>query len=453
MSYPSSVERWRKLVEKYFKPEDVDKALYVINGESGGNPTASGDGGNSIGLFQMNMGGGLGTGSSASQLSDPEFNIRLAAQAVYGGSGWKPWGEGALYQGKPFGALGNNPYPGDTNARKPVASGIKSVPADQSGDGGTFPINTPEETLTPSIFKGIQNKFKTAYGNKTYGGNSYQPTGNFEEDAGYYWNAAQKAYDELSQYQLSSSDVITVDETNGVVTKYKGEDEFGDPIIEVDPVGTKILQRAMINSAQVDRLYSAKQAGLIGTGEASAAAYLASQKERKANAESDYDNYIKRIGDLVAVEDIPRQRALTIADVLSKANAAAKDSGKTYAANWGVSGRPQETDVGPLASSLRTALPQSAPKPYSIPDEAFNPGTSGGIKIPARDPAEILADNGLTSQAPEGAAPAPVTPFPQSSLSSTGPVQPIQPQQIKSLYTPTIPSLAAILQGSKRFSK
>ena len=115
MAYPPEVERWRPLVEKYFKPEDVDKALWVIYHESGGNPQALGDGGASGGLFQLND-YGLGAGMSNEQKFDPETNIATAARAVYGGSGWRPWGEGALYNGKPFGALGNNPYPGSGGA-------------------------------------------------------------------------------------------------------------------------------------------------------------------------------------------------------------------------------------------------------------------------------------------------------------------------------------------------
>lgn len=111
-TYPPEVERWRSLVARYFRPEDVDKALWVIMHESGGNPQALGDGGASGGLFQLND-YGVGAGMTNAQKFDPETNIARAAQAVYGGQGWRPWGEGATYNGRPFGALGNNPYPGD----------------------------------------------------------------------------------------------------------------------------------------------------------------------------------------------------------------------------------------------------------------------------------------------------------------------------------------------------
>src|SRR5688572_17982938 len=116
MAYPPSVERWRSLVAKYFRPEDVDKALWVINYESGGDPGIPGDGGHAIGLFQHNT-GGLASGRSLESLKDPEANIKLAAAAVYGGAegftapqGWKPWGENNLYNGAKFGALGSHPY-------------------------------------------------------------------------------------------------------------------------------------------------------------------------------------------------------------------------------------------------------------------------------------------------------------------------------------------------------
>ncbi len=109
MAYSPNVERWRELISRYFRPADVDKALHVIQWESGGNPDIYGDGSNAVGLFQHNT-GGLASGRSLQALQDPEANIRLAAEAIYGGQGWRPWGEGATYQGKPFGALGSHPY-------------------------------------------------------------------------------------------------------------------------------------------------------------------------------------------------------------------------------------------------------------------------------------------------------------------------------------------------------
>lgn len=117
MAYSQSVEQWRPLVAKYFPPELVDKALYVIQGESGGNPTIRGDGGVAIGLFQIHDGTSISGRPNAEVLSNPEENIKYAAQQLgAAGGNWGAWGEGTTYNGQKFGALGNNPYPGGASS-------------------------------------------------------------------------------------------------------------------------------------------------------------------------------------------------------------------------------------------------------------------------------------------------------------------------------------------------
>lgn len=134
MQYPPEVERWRSTVAKYFRPEDVDKALWVIQHESGGNPGAVGDGGAARGLFQIQDSRNFANRPGAEYLDNPENNIRYAAQELGAGSGnWGAWGEGTSYNGKPFGALGNNPYPG-SNAS--TSGGYPSAPS--TGSGGTM---------------------------------------------------------------------------------------------------------------------------------------------------------------------------------------------------------------------------------------------------------------------------------------------------------------------------
>lgn len=113
-TYSPQVEQWRPLVEKYFPPELVDKALYVIQGESGGNPVITGDGGVAIGLFQIQDNRNFAGRPDSEWLKNPENNIKYAAQQLGAASGrWSDWGEGSSYNGQPFGALGHNPYPGD----------------------------------------------------------------------------------------------------------------------------------------------------------------------------------------------------------------------------------------------------------------------------------------------------------------------------------------------------
>lgn len=132
-TYSPQVEQWRPLVAKYFPPDLVDKALYVIQGESGGNPVITGDGGVAIGLFQIQDNRNFAGRPDAEWLKNPENNIRYAAQQLGAASGkWSDWGEGSSYNGQAFGALGHNPYPGDNG--------------DYSGNSNTW-----DRTMNPEI--------------------------------------------------------------------------------------------------------------------------------------------------------------------------------------------------------------------------------------------------------------------------------------------------------------
>ena len=82
------------LVAKYFPQDQVQNALKVIQGESGGNPQAVGDNypikgeiRPSYGLFQIRT---FPNRPSPEQLMDPEQNVAYAAQ-LYKNQGWNPW--------------------------------------------------------------------------------------------------------------------------------------------------------------------------------------------------------------------------------------------------------------------------------------------------------------------------------------------------------------------------
>lgn len=211
MAYSSLVERWRSLVQQYFKPEDVDKALYVISGESGGNPNIYGDGGHSVGLFQHND-GGLASGRSLTALKDPESNIRLAAEAVYGGQGWGPWGEGRLYKGKPFGHLGRHPYGG--------------VTPPTTGNAGMIPP-TQAQTSSNDAPSFSQQDFQKIVGYDDSGAPIYQ------NDVGSYLDALNKwqAYrrwerDDSSQYYEALINEIGAKIDAGQLKLSQGTAEF-----------------------------------------------------------------------------------------------------------------------------------------------------------------------------------------------------------------------------------
>lgn len=152
MVYPPAVEQWRPAVERIFReegggsfnPADVDKALYVIQWESSGNPDAQSDSGG-YGLMQLND-GGLGEGYSIAQRLDPETNLRVSARAIYGGSGWSPWGEGSEQYNYPydpntgkgrFGSLGDRPYQGGGGSGSTPLGGRSQTTAGITYGGGT----------------------------------------------------------------------------------------------------------------------------------------------------------------------------------------------------------------------------------------------------------------------------------------------------------------------------
>lgn len=128
IKYSPDVEQWRGLVDKHVRlagknPADVDKYLWVISGESGGRADALGDNGVAYGLFQIHGAESIPTRPQGYQLLDPEYNIWFAVNQL----SWADWGENNLFEGRPFGALGLNPYPGNAEP------GTLSAPGNSGG--------------------------------------------------------------------------------------------------------------------------------------------------------------------------------------------------------------------------------------------------------------------------------------------------------------------------------
>lgn len=350
MAYSQSVEQWRSLLSKYFKPEDMDKALYVLQGESGGNPNAISNSGG-YGLFQLND-GGLGEGYTTAQRLDPETNVRVAAQAVYGGSGWAPWGEGTYGQppydpktGKgSFGVLGNAPY---------------------EGGGGSVPV------------------------------------GNYDADINEYFNQAEDAWRRLEAYKKAHPGRISGD--GGVVYLDPNNPAADDDGWVIDMEGTTIMQEALDAEASIDRLVKRREAGIGQSGNDAATAYLNSEKEKSAESTRKYENFVTRIQDLAAMEDLPTARAQAMATALSAANKeTARGSGTFHqmGSGMGLSGRKPLTDFSSFAASLKSTIPAEAPAFREVAAGALEPSQPGGSgsSYPARQtprPEEILASSGI----------------------------------------------------------
>lgn len=102
-SMGGGAEQWRSQLAKVFPADQVNKMLYVIQHESGGNAGAVGDSGHSYGLFQSQ--------SPRNSVATPQQQIEDAYHR-WQARGYKDWGENNSYQGHRFGSLGNHPYPG-----------------------------------------------------------------------------------------------------------------------------------------------------------------------------------------------------------------------------------------------------------------------------------------------------------------------------------------------------
>lgn len=137
--FPASVEAWRPKVQAYFRPEDVNKVLYVIKGESSGNATAKNPNSAATGLV------GIMTNLYPNvNAKDGDASLQWAASRIYGPDGNGPanfsdWGENTHYNGTNFGSLGSPSEYGPGGTGAPIGSA-------PSSDGSTnfgMPWSTP----------------------------------------------------------------------------------------------------------------------------------------------------------------------------------------------------------------------------------------------------------------------------------------------------------------------
>lgn len=93
--WSGDTQDWLPLVEAFFAPEDIARAMEVIDCESGGDPNAKNRYSSASGLFQ-HLGRFWGeradlAGYSGSDIFDPLANVAVASWLVYDGGGWGHW--------------------------------------------------------------------------------------------------------------------------------------------------------------------------------------------------------------------------------------------------------------------------------------------------------------------------------------------------------------------------
>lgn len=92
-------DRWRPLVEEYFRAGDVERAMTIMRCESNGDPDAANPTSTASGLFQHLAsewdGRAARAGWEGADVFDPEANVAVAAWLVYEGGGWGHWNASA----------------------------------------------------------------------------------------------------------------------------------------------------------------------------------------------------------------------------------------------------------------------------------------------------------------------------------------------------------------------
>jgi hypothetical protein len=93
--WSGDAQDWLPLVQAFFAPGDVARAMVVIGCESGGDPNAKNRYSSASGLFQ-HLGRFWGersdlAGYSGSDIFDPLANVAVASWLVYDGGGWSHW--------------------------------------------------------------------------------------------------------------------------------------------------------------------------------------------------------------------------------------------------------------------------------------------------------------------------------------------------------------------------
>jgi len=83
-------EWWRPMVALYFEPEDVERAVCLMEKESAGDPEARNSSTGAAGLMQVMPFWAKKLGYSYSDLFDPGINLWIARQ-IRDDQGWRAW--------------------------------------------------------------------------------------------------------------------------------------------------------------------------------------------------------------------------------------------------------------------------------------------------------------------------------------------------------------------------
>jgi hypothetical protein len=87
---PPKVRRWAPLVSAYFRADDIDRALCLMEHESGGDHRARNTSSGAAGLMQVMPFWAGHFGYSTKDLYEPAVNLRVAS-LILDKQGWRAW--------------------------------------------------------------------------------------------------------------------------------------------------------------------------------------------------------------------------------------------------------------------------------------------------------------------------------------------------------------------------
>ena len=98
-AYNHLSSRWAPLVGIYFRPDDVERVLCLMDLESGGDPAAVNASSGATGLMQVMPSWAPVFGYTVADLQDPIVNLEIAAAILddYGWDSWSPYRRGSCH--------------------------------------------------------------------------------------------------------------------------------------------------------------------------------------------------------------------------------------------------------------------------------------------------------------------------------------------------------------------
>lgn len=250
----------------------------------------------------------------------------------------------------------------------------------------------PIQKVLTETKRGIVTPILTERSRKATANQAYQAansplTGTPEEVIAGLYQRQQAASDALDQYEQTGAGAYIRDYGNGILWKVTGVNPAtGEPNRVIDEQGTKLLAGMLAAEERMNSYadYFGSKFGPSGGG--SAGSYLSSERDRVAEAERYYNDFINRVGDIASLESIQSEGVKKFSDMFKQVgeyNAAmnkAKAEGTATMASprMGVrSGRAPNTDYAAIANSIKGTLPSSAPGMAQIDPSAFSSGGGG----------------------------------------------------------------------------